>query len=90
MDRDGATDPTAGQTLIEIHEANPAANLPGSPVVVSVCITCKTADGSAVVGPEMYGRGKGCDRATRCRDRGASGAMPQRLQAPGDGRGDEP
>ena len=53
MDRDGAIDPTAGQTLIETPETNPAANLPG-PVVVSVCITCKTADGSAVVGPEMY------------------------------------
>jgi predicted metal-binding protein len=24
------------------------------PVVVSVCITCKTADGGAVVGPDMY------------------------------------
>jgi predicted metal-binding protein len=24
------------------------------PVLVSVCITCKTADGSAVVGPDMY------------------------------------
>ena len=54
MDRDGATDPNAGQTFIEFTAANPAANLPGSPVVVSVCITCKTADGSAVVGPEMY------------------------------------
>lgn len=49
MDRDSATQP-AGQALIE----RPQANLPDRPVVVSVCITCKTADGGAVVGPEMY------------------------------------
>ena len=49
MDRDSATEP-AGQALIE----QPQANLPDRPVVVSVCITCKTADGGAVVGPEMY------------------------------------
>ena len=27
--------------------------VPGGPVTVSVCITCKSADGSAVVGPEL-------------------------------------
>jgi predicted metal-binding protein len=27
--------------------------LPSGPVTVSVCITCKSADGGAVVGPEM-------------------------------------
>ncbi|HEY3032772.1 MAG TPA: DUF1636 family protein, partial [Bradyrhizobium sp.] len=28
--------------------------MPAGPVVVSVCTTCKTADGSAVVGPETF------------------------------------
>ena len=37
------------ETLVE----SPRANAPGSPVIVSVCTTCKTSDGSAVVGPEM-------------------------------------
>ena len=27
---------------------------PSSPTVVSVCITCKTADGGIVVGPDMF------------------------------------
>ena len=29
-------------------------NVPSLPIVVSVCVTCKTADGGAVVGPEMF------------------------------------
>jgi predicted metal-binding protein len=29
-------------------------NVPSTPVVISVCITCKTADGAAVVGPDMF------------------------------------
>jgi predicted metal-binding protein len=48
MDRDSAIE-SDGQALIE-----PRANLPGGPVVVSVCITCKTVDGGALVGPQMY------------------------------------
>jgi predicted metal-binding protein len=28
-------------------------NVPSAPVVISVCITCKTADGAALVGPDM-------------------------------------
>jgi predicted metal-binding protein len=28
-------------------------NVPSTPVVISVCITCKTADGAAVAGPDM-------------------------------------
>ena len=29
-------------------------NVPSTPIVVSVCVTCKTADGGAVVGPDMF------------------------------------
>jgi predicted metal-binding protein len=32
----------------------PAPMASCGPVLVSVCITCKTADGSAIVGPDMY------------------------------------
>jgi predicted metal-binding protein len=48
MDRDSAIEPD-GQALNDAQ-----ANLPGGPIVVSVCITCKTVDGGALVGPEMY------------------------------------
>ncbi|HTE94635.1 MAG TPA: DUF1636 family protein, partial [Bradyrhizobium sp.] len=30
------------------------ANAPSGVTVVSVCITCKTADGAIVVGPDMF------------------------------------
>ena len=30
------------------------ANAPTGPILVSVCITCKTADGATVVGPDMF------------------------------------
>ena len=50
MDRDSADETHANLALVE-----PArADAPGGPVVVSVCITCKTADGGAVVGPAMF------------------------------------
>src|SRR5215510_1463192 len=29
-------------------------NVPSTPIVISVCVTCKTADGGAVVGPDMF------------------------------------
>lgn len=29
-------------------------NAPDGPVVISVCVTCKSADGGAVLGPEMF------------------------------------
>ena len=48
MDRDSTIE-SDGQALIE-----PRANLPGGPIVVSVCITCKTVEGGALVGPQMY------------------------------------
>src|SRR6202021_3836804 len=32
----------------------PPLNWPQAPVIVSVCTTCKTADGSTVVGPDMF------------------------------------
>ena len=49
MDRDPA------DSLSETLLAEPVrAHAPAGPVVVSVCITCKSADGSAVIGPEMF------------------------------------
>ncbi|KIZ46877.1 hypothetical protein OO17_06005 [Rhodopseudomonas palustris] len=32
----------------------PRRDAPAGPVVVSVCTTCKSADGSATVGPQMF------------------------------------
>ena len=50
MDRDSADETPAHLTLVE-----PArADAPSGPVIVSVCITCKTADGGTVVGPAMF------------------------------------
>src|SRR5260370_38505852 len=50
MDRKGADEYSPDSTQAEL----PQANGPGGPVIVSVCTTCKTADGSAVVGPGMF------------------------------------
>ena len=50
MDRDSADQSSADLMPIE----PPHLNVPSGPVIVSVCTTCKTADGSAVVGPEMF------------------------------------
>jgi predicted metal-binding protein len=50
MDHDNAGDTSANLTLIEPVRAH----APSSPVIVSVCITCKTADSGEVVGPEMF------------------------------------
>ena len=50
MDRDSADQPLVDSMPIE----PPRNHEPGGPVIVSVCTTCKTADGSAVVGPEMF------------------------------------
>jgi predicted metal-binding protein len=50
MDRD-----EADETSTDLALAEPARALaPGGPVVVSVCVTCKTADGAEVVGPGMF------------------------------------
>jgi predicted metal-binding protein len=50
MDRDTSADQPATMAL-----AGPPAAAPlCGPVVVSVCITCKTTDGSAIVGPTMF------------------------------------
>jgi predicted metal-binding protein len=46
MDHDNA-DPAATELPSRPH-------VPSGPVIVSVCITCKTADGSEVVGPDMF------------------------------------
>jgi predicted metal-binding protein len=50
MDRDSADVPPVDSTPVE----PPHSHVPSGPVIVSVCTTCKTADGSAVVGPEMF------------------------------------
>jgi predicted metal-binding protein len=50
MDRDSAAGLSADPTLDEPSHAD----VPGGPVIVSVCTTCKTAEGGAVVGPEMF------------------------------------
>ncbi len=56
MDRASADDQSSDSRL-EPPQSNLPANLPAnspeSPVIVSVCTTCKTADGRAVVGPAM-------------------------------------
>jgi predicted metal-binding protein len=50
MDRDSILEPSE----IIIDEP-PRSHAPAGPVIVSVCTTCKSTDGSgAVVGPEMY------------------------------------
>jgi predicted metal-binding protein len=50
MDREARDEPSADLNLIEARD-----NLaPCGPVIVSVCVTCKTSDGGTVVGPEMF------------------------------------
>ena len=50
MDRDNA-----GAASTELTMPEPTGpHAPGGPVIVSVCITCKTADGGEIVGPEMF------------------------------------
>jgi predicted metal-binding protein len=50
MDRESAEVHSADLTLVEPPQAKAPANLPNGPVIVSVCTTCKTADG----GPDMF------------------------------------
>ena len=50
MDRENADRESAEVALVEAARAN----APSGPIVVSVCITCKTADSGAVVGPDMF------------------------------------
>jgi predicted metal-binding protein len=50
MDRDLSADESPTTMTAE----RPAPMASCGPVLVSVCITCKTADGSAVVGPDMF------------------------------------
>ena len=50
MDREKADQDPADFTLLEAVRAN----APSGPTLVSVCITCKTADGGAMVGPDMF------------------------------------
>ncbi|WFU15403.1 DUF1636 domain-containing protein [Bradyrhizobium sp. CB3481] len=50
MDREKAEQNPADLALAEAARVN----APNGPTFVSVCITCKTADGGAVVGPDMF------------------------------------
>jgi predicted metal-binding protein len=49
MDRESANRESADVALVEAARAK----VPSGPIVVSVCVTCKTADGATVVGPDM-------------------------------------
>src|SRR3984885_10659046 len=50
MDRESADEYSS-----DSRQAKPSLpNVPDGPVIVSVCTTCKTADGSVVVGPDMF------------------------------------
>jgi predicted metal-binding protein len=53
MDRESA-DVASSDSRAEPLQPNLAAYLPNVPVIVSVCTTCKTADGGTVVGPDMF------------------------------------
>jgi len=50
MDRKDADRESDDLTLVEPSRAN----VPDGPTVVSVCVTCKIADGGTVVGPDMF------------------------------------
>ena len=50
MDRDNADQASTELTLDEPSRPH----VPDGPVFVSVCITCKSADGGEVVGPDMF------------------------------------
>ena len=50
MDRESADRNSADVALVEAVRVN----APSGPVFLSVCITCKTADGGTVVGPDMF------------------------------------
>lgn len=49
MDRESADRESADLALVEAARAN----APSGPIVVSVCVTCKTVEGGIVVGPDM-------------------------------------
>jgi predicted metal-binding protein len=50
MDRENADQNPADLALVETA----CTDAPSGPTLVSVCITCKTADGATVVGPDMF------------------------------------
>jgi predicted metal-binding protein len=50
MDRENAAQNSADLALVEAARAN----APSGSTLVSVCITCRTADGATVVGPDMF------------------------------------
>jgi predicted metal-binding protein len=50
MDREDADQNSADLALVGAARAN----APSGPILVSVCITCKAADGATVVGPDMF------------------------------------
>ena len=50
MDRENADRDSADLALVEAARVK----APSGPIVVSVCVTCKTADGGIVIGPDMF------------------------------------
>lgn len=50
MDRKSADRDSTDVALVEAARTN----VPDGPIVVSVCVTCKTADEGIVVGPDMF------------------------------------
>lgn len=50
MDRENADRETADLASAERSRAK----VPNGPIVVSVCVTCKSADGGAVAGPSLF------------------------------------
>ena len=50
MDRESADQNSADLALVEAGRGN----APSGPTLVSVCVTCKTADDGTVVGPDMF------------------------------------
>ena len=50
MDRENADGESADVALVE----SASTKVPSGPTLGSVCVTCKTADGATVVGPDMF------------------------------------
>jgi predicted metal-binding protein len=55
MDRESADNRSPDSQSPDLTQAEPPQpNWPEGPVIVSVCTTCKTADGGTVMGPDMF------------------------------------
>ena len=56
MDREDSDEPYVHPTFADPTPAtdSPGGSAPAHPVVVSICNTCKTSDGSPPIGPELF------------------------------------